>query len=173
MTNQDKITILITFFVGVFAGSYLYLTGFAPTYRLPETDTEALYEDLVIVGDEYGECTALKNCLSFQVLNDRSFRALVGSGEMVGIENGKIPPGLQTRLNKAITTEGLIEAMTELPSSACQAENTTGLHLRFHITFAGSTYNLNSCYSAMDYDAELWSALKELRLEIAKAVNEI
>ena len=48
MVHQDKISILITFAVGLAAGMYLYLTGFATTFKLPEVTTENVYTEFVV-----------------------------------------------------------------------------------------------------------------------------
>ena len=48
--SHEFISLLITFGVGVVAGGYLYLTGFAPQFEELSGQTEAVYDDLVIVG---------------------------------------------------------------------------------------------------------------------------
>ena len=64
---QEKILLVTTFLIGMVAGWYLYITAFAPQFNDFVGQTEAVYEDLVVVGDQYGGRRAF-DAPSFQVL---------------------------------------------------------------------------------------------------------
>ena len=56
MKRQDILSILITFTVGLLAGGYLYLTGFAPTVATLEVPSAEKLNELVIESEVYGGC---------------------------------------------------------------------------------------------------------------------
>ena len=91
MKKQDILSIVMTFFVGVLAGSYLYIVGFAPTVATLAVPSQEKLDALVIESDVYGGCR--DDCPSFQLLGDGSYRYLYTSdlSEPQSIADGKIP----------------------------------------------------------------------------------
>lgn len=159
MTNQDRISVLITMIFGFFVGGYLYLTGFAPTYKLPEVENVDVYKNFVLTGDSYGECALNNACLSFQVLNDGSYRAIYDStGSKVAAE-GDITRAMHRQIPNAFT-EVLLEsqAQTNIDGSCYYGEDKT--NFRFTVNYNDEVYYLDTCGSDIDYDGPTWTYLK-------------
>ena len=164
MTGQDKISILITFIIGGFVGAYVYVAGFAPTYRLPEAVTQDRYTDLVIVADSYGACAETQNCLSFQLLQDGSYRALYGT-PAISYE-GTIPRSQRRQLGEVVATTTLAAVMSDGLEECYFGDDDA--NLRFIITVAGENYLIDSCTSDLDYEGVLWQSLYNLFVAVAE-----
>lgn len=168
MTHQDKISLLITFLVGLVVGAYIYITGFVPTYRLPEIGTEQQYANWVIIGESFGACEVDENCLSFQALQDGSFQGII-SGEIVKQEfKGKVSGRVRQLLDKTITDNVLTAFSEPKPETSClYGDDAT--NFRFRITKEGKNYSFDTCQSSIDYNSTTWEALKTLWKEVAVA----
>jgi hypothetical protein len=162
MTRQDAISILITFVVGLFAGAYLYLAGFATTFEPPEATSENIYKEFVITGEGYGECEERNNCLSFQLLQNGAYRAIldVSFGESI-VKEGSVPRALRLELNNVLTTGVLVEQSITRNVPECRyGDDST--NYRFKITRDEVDYELDSCFSVIDYESKAWLALVKL-----------
>ncbi len=166
MTHQDKISVLITFVIGVLIGGYLYLTGFATTFLIPSVDEVDVYEQLVITGDSYGECALDNGCLSFQVLGDRSYRAVFDSTGEQRVVSGTISRALWRDITATLDPVVMDRQAMPLPERECSygAEET---NFRFSVSLSGVTYRFDTCTTALEYQSEFWTALKQLWTEIA------
>ena len=163
MKPQDKLSILITFVIGMFAGSYLYLAGFATTFNLPEASTKDVYTKLVIVGDSYGECKEDRTCLSFQVLEDGSYRALFDNqdgGDAV-IKEGSLSSSLRRELNTVLNVNNL-QANSKILSTPDCHYGTDSTNFRFKVTLDSNDYPLDSCLSSINYEGSTWKVLTKL-----------
>jgi hypothetical protein len=166
MTNQDKLSVLITFIFGLVVGGYLYLTGFATTFKLPEAGQEATYAGLIITADSYGACERENACLSYQILEDGSYRAVFDTtGVKLVVEDSV------TRLLKRDLIAALVEAELKIQT---KEKTTPGCHYgadstnyRFNITLNGRDYLLDTCSSAIDYDGIVWNTLLRTWTEVA------
>jgi hypothetical protein len=159
ISGQDKISIVFTFIVGLFAGCYLYLTGFATTFEPPEASTNDVYTQFVITGESYGECSDTETCLAFQLLENGSFRAIYeGMGEQQ-TKDSRIPWSLRGDLSSLLTTTYLDEAEESSLSAECRYQ---GTNYRFEITREGEVFLLDTCSSAIDYESLEWRALATL-----------
>jgi hypothetical protein len=158
MTHQDKISLLITFVTGLVVGSYLYLTGFAPTYGLPEADKISAYDGFVIVGDSFGACEATRSCISFQLFQNGTYRVIYErSGGRVE-KSSSIPRALQRELASALSQTAL-EAQSKpllLPSCAFGEDAT---NFRFKVSYGATTYTLDTCATSIAYTEPLWTVL--------------
>lgn len=168
MTHQDKISLLITFFVGVVVGAYIYITGFVPTYRLPEIGTEQQYSNWVIIGESFGACEVDGNCLSFQVLQNGSFQGIIG-GESVRQEfKGKVSGHTRQSLDKTLT-DSVLSAFSKPKSETSCLYGDDATNFRFRITIEGKNYSFDTCHSDIDYNSTTWETLKTLWKEVAIA----
>lgn len=161
MTKQDKLSILITFTVGFFAGVYLYVAGFATTFVLPEVSTDDIYTEFVITGEGYGACELDNTCLSFQLLESGAYRALYDAedGSTV-VEEGVIPRTLRRELLEALTPAALT-VQSDLIARPCRfGEDET--NYRFEVTREGAEYSLDTCRTALDYEGATWKTLAKL-----------
>ena len=161
LSKQDKLSILITFAVGFFAGIYLYVAGFATTFVLPEVTTDDVYAGFVIEGEGYGACETDNTCLSFQLLESGAYRGLYDGidGETV-VKEGVIPRALRRELLEALTpTQMAIESRENLGSCRFSTDAT---NYRFEVTSEGKEYVLDTCTSALDYTGQIWTTLAKL-----------
>ncbi len=163
MKNQDVISIIITFAIGVFAGGYLYLVGFATTFNLPEASTEAIYTKLVIVGESYGECEEDNRCLSFQVLEDGTYRALfdnLDGGEKL-VREGTVSSSLMRELKSTLITSTLQAESKILNTPNCYY-GSDSTNFRFKVTLDANEYPLDTCLSNINFEGKAWIVLSEL-----------
>jgi hypothetical protein len=160
MTFQDRISVIVTFVVGLALGFYVYAAGFAPTYSLPEAVLQEEYGDLVIVADAYGACAEDNSCLSFQLLQDGTYRALLGPGGGRSFE-GSISRSLRSTLQTTLASSTLATLALPLAIPTCQYGE-AATNFSFLITRDGRNYTLDTCLSAIDYEGPSWQALREL-----------
>jgi hypothetical protein len=72
--RQDKLTVLSALLIGIIAGSYLYLVGFAPEFQSGQgVEDQDDTVDFMIVGEMYGGMRA-GIPPSFQLEGDGSYR---------------------------------------------------------------------------------------------------
>jgi hypothetical protein len=133
MFHAQKVGILITFFMGVVSGAYLYLTGFATTFKLPEVTTDNIYKEFVITVESYGKCTDSKTCLSFQVLENGSFRAIFDSPILSKreVKEGRIPLAIRRSIKENLTPTNLQLNTVPLGTPECRYE---GDNYRFRVS---------------------------------------
>jgi hypothetical protein len=162
MFRQDKISIAITFVIGLIAGSYLYLTGFATTFELPEVDDSEIYAGLVITGDFYGVCDVDDACISFQLLENGGYRVIVGNRENDLIKEGVLPRGIRLELEKSLDKESLAEFSKSLTVSSCNFDIETENNYSFTISLDETEYTLDTCETAIDYESSAWASLVKL-----------
>lgn len=161
MTKQDKLSILITFTVGFFAGVYLYVAGFATTFELPEVTTDDVYAGFVIEGEGYGACEVDNTCLSFQLLESGAYRGLYDAvdGETV-VKEGVIPRALKRELLEVLVPAQMaIESAENLGPCRFGIDET---NYRFEVSSEGKEYVLDTCTSALNYNGEIWTTLAKL-----------
>ncbi len=158
MTGQDWISISFTFVVGFFAGIYLYLTGFATTFEPPTVSENNIYEGFVITAESYGVCQEFDDCLSFQVLENGMYRAILQDGEEQYVNEDKIPLSLRTALKNNLNAVSLTRE-SESRSGGCYYEDD---NYRFNITRDGVSYTLDTCNTSINYEGEAWESLSSL-----------
>jgi hypothetical protein len=163
MSAQDRVTILFTLVVGFFAGVYLYLTGFATTFEPPEVSTNNIYEGFVITAESYGVCSEFEDCLSFQVLENGMFRAILKDGEEEFVKEARIPLSMRRELKSALTAV-VLERESVTVTKDCRFEED---NYRFSITRDGESYVLDTCKTAINYDGVAWQNLSLLWNHVA------
>jgi hypothetical protein len=158
ISRQEKMSFLATFLMGLFAGGYLYLTGFATTFEPPEANDENIYTEFVITATTYGQCEADGNCLSFQVLENGTFRAILEyEGQKLNKEE-RIPFSIRTDLRDELT--GTVLALdSEIGGEGCRYE---GSNYRFSVTRDGARYDIDTCETLINYEGKGWPALSKL-----------
>ena len=163
MTSQDKISIGITFLFGLFVGSYLYVTGFAITFNIPETALEDVYSGLLITGEGYGECEQSNTCLTFQVLENGDYRALFaanGDNDPI-VKEGSISRALRNSLGSSLTAESLT-LNSKIRSTPDCKYGLNDTNYRFRITLDKQEYLLDTCQTKIDYNGSAWTSLTKL-----------
>jgi hypothetical protein len=163
MVHQDKISILVTFAFGLFAGGYLYLTGFATTFELPDTTTDNVYKEFVITGESFGVCKEAGNCSSFQVLENGAYRNIVNGPGLANplVREGGIPRSLRSELMESLTKESL-EANSKLkPTEDCFYKDNVP-NFSFRVSLNEVNYTINTCTTDIDRESPAWKSLAKL-----------
>jgi hypothetical protein len=161
MKKPDILSILLTFFLGVVAGAYLYLAGYAPTMATLEVPGREKAEALVIASDVYGGCR--DECPSFQVLGDGSYRYLysVTYDEPQVIESGSIPSAMRRDLKKNLTPQALAAQSQAITPVVCSSFS-DGIDVRYTVTLDRETYVLDTCGTQVDTDSPLWLSIRKI-----------
>jgi hypothetical protein len=163
MNGQQISTLAFTFMVGIAAGFYLYVIGFAPqvarvsdTLGLDTTD-EIYRKGLVIEGEEYGACG--NSCASFQLRADRQFSFLRAPGQSP--VTGEVSRALYARLEAAAVPDAL--AAYALPSTAptCVSDEDSS-DVAYDISVDGTVVNLDTCRTQLTPATALYKELAEL-----------
>ena len=161
MHKNNILSILITFVVGLFAGSYLFATGFADTvarYTTPDVESVATF---TVESDVYGGCRDA--CPSFQVIDDGSYRYFytpTAGAEQV-LRRGTLPFSELRQLKNALTTTALQTQSQPRQPALCNSF-TDGIDIRYEVTLAGQKYTLDSCGTAVDGTGKIWQALDSI-----------
>ncbi len=165
MTKQNILSLALTLVLGIVAGVYLYIVGFAPTYLLDPVDTATEYSDLVVVVDAYGSCEETRTCLTFQLRADGTYRALL-SGDISTVREGSLTRSLTRRVSAVLVAESLQPNTALLATRTCRFGE-TGTNYRVLITRDSVNYLLDTCTTDIKYDGEVWSILVAVMREIA------
>ncbi len=159
--RQDVLALLITFMFGVFTGGYLYLTAFAPQFDTFTGNTEAIYEDLVVVGNQYGGFRGVPP--SFQVLKDGSFRYLgfAETTETAVAKEGVVPSVIWKEVKKTLDANTLYTESRKIEATACDSY-VDGVDYRYEITRESVIYSLDTCGTNFSNDSATAIALDKL-----------
>ena len=159
---QEKILLVTTFLIGAVAGWYLYITAFAPQFDNLVGQTESVYEDLVVIGEQFGGSSATA-APSFQILKDGSFNYVTYSaitGE-ASHKEGVVPRTLWTAVKKDLGRAKLEVLAKPVPDVTC-VPNAAGMNYRYDITLNSVVYNLDSCTTALSHDSAALATLDKL-----------
>jgi hypothetical protein len=161
MKKSDILSILITFIFGLFAGAYLYLTGFASfESKITIPDVKGVSK-FTIVGDVYGGCQ--DTCPSFQITDDGSYRYIYTpavNAEKV-LQQGKLSYELYKKLQKVLTENELVRQSRPIKPATCNSY-VDGIDVVYEITLNNKVYTINSCGTSADAESELWITLGEV-----------
>jgi hypothetical protein len=161
MIGKDAISILITFIFGFFAGGYLYLTGFATNFELPDAPTENAYEEFVIEAKEYGQCQKDNTCLSFQMLDDGDYRSIIGTTEEGTVREGAVPRSMRKQLSEELIKKKLVDLIEVRIDSNCQS-NSEATNFIYQVTIDGVEYQLDTCSKDFSEKKAPWTSLVNL-----------
>ncbi len=170
MKRQDILSILITFLVGLIAGGYLYLTGFAPTVAKLEVPSAETFQSFEVVSEVYGGCRSA--CPSFQVLGDGSYRYLYSTSfddEQI-LQTGTLPFDMRRNLQRTLEAEVLRVQSRKTTPALCESFS-DGFDVRYQITIAGEEYSLDTCGTAVSTESALWQSLEAVWTYLESAGN--
>ncbi len=164
LKRQDKLTVLSSLLVGIIAGSYLYLVGFAPEFQSGQgVATEESVDDFLLVGEMYGGMRAGLPP-SFQIESDGSYRYLPFSdnpevpGEAV---EGALPRTILRDLKADLTEEFLVAAAQPVAKDQC-AQMVDGIDYQYIVIRDGIEYELDTCATAFSHEGEVGQSLLAL-----------
>lgn len=162
MRRQDIISILVTFVIGVFVGSYLYLFGFSQQFTFfGELTKDA--NALMIFGEAYGGCERGGLCGSFQLASDGTYASFpaVADREARMKEEGEIPADLRRALRETLTDDYLFELSKIIIPEMCETYR-DGIDYRFRISIGEEQYLLDSCDTELANDVAAQALLQRL-----------
>ncbi|MFN3692866.1 MAG: hypothetical protein ACK4SL_02045 [Candidatus Paceibacteria bacterium] len=164
LKKQDKLTVLSALLIGIIAGSYLYLVGYAPEFQSGQgVDTEEEATDFVVIGEMYGGMR-VGVPPSFQIENDGSYRYLPFSDNpevpSPAIE-GAIPRTFLRELKATLTDDVLVAAAKPETKEMC-AENVDGIDYRYIVVKDGVEYELDTCTTNFSNETETGKTLLSL-----------
>jgi hypothetical protein len=160
MMPQDRLSLSITFVIGLVVGSYLYLTGFSTTFKLPEANDAGVYTGFVVNGDSYGECRVERSCLSYQILGNGVYRAIFDTdsrGRNDVTKEGRLPRKIRLNLQSNLTVDELWRISQPQLVSKCL--NPDGTNYRFKVTVEEVEYEVDTCTAEIDYESPVWLSL--------------
>jgi len=161
MKRQDVINIMITFMVGFFAGTYLYVGHFSKLLNPDDVATEEEATEFSITSRAYGSCDP--NCPSFQVAKDGSYRYLFvpNIGAERQVREGTIPFNTMREVKDVLETDVLVEQSQEVTPPECNSRSGS-IDVEYIIAYEGAQYELDSCGTAVDGNGQLWSSLAKI-----------
>lgn len=160
--NQDLILMVSTFLIGIMAGGYLYIVGFAPQFSdyLDDNQTESVYEDFVIDGEMYGLDT-ISSTASFQVLKNGSFRYIpAGEIDSANIKEGLVPKSIWADIKNNLTEKNLTTYVIEQEQLNCPTLENPGY--RYAVTLNSKKYSLDTCKTNFSSNNQSALALENL-----------
>lgn len=166
MTNQQLFVLGFTFFVGMAAGFYIYVTSFAPQYGA--STAQGTDVELTIIGDQVGGCQMVGICPSFRLESDRRFD-YIPAHQLTDAEPAPVSGRVSTEAYRQLQT---ILADTDMASlqveaDVCQAAF-DGIDYQYRIVYDDTEYELNSCGTEF-YGTRLYNQLLVVWGEMLKA----
>lgn len=149
MQGNDVMTIVITFIIGFVGGFYFFLTGYAPYAESIKqqfnTDKQSEASSLVVVAKQYGGCEQTRQCASFQIDYDGTYRYLPYSVLQGAVpEQGVLPRSIQNEVKKLANQTKLDNASRMKRGENC-ISYVDGIDYNYEILFAGQVYVLDTC----------------------------
>lgn len=145
MKRQDILTLVTTFLVGAIAGGYVYVTGFKPQFEEFTGQTAEVYEDLVLVGEQYGG-DVQGTLPSFQLLSNGTFTYIPATPSTATVEpkQGTVPRGIWNDIVRAVDADTLYSNAELITVTDCSSF-VDGIDYRYEITLDSVVYNLDTC----------------------------
>lgn len=149
MSRREIYLLVCTFVVGVAAGAYSYLTGFAPVYRDVDFSIGTQY---TVLGERYGGGVDA----AFSLESDGTYRASVGNGEVL---EGVIDESVRRALREALRDADLVALGQSVERARCASE-IGGEDVRYEIEVNNERVVLDSCTTSFDRQSVLGVVLE-------------
>lgn len=153
--------ILLTFFTGVAAGSFVYLNG------LREYDIDPIKPSLIsefeILVTQYGGCARVSGCSSYRILSDGSYVFVANNGVT---NSGDITDDQLTSLKQTLFDSDLELQSLPVASEFCESW-IDGVDTTYTITRDKVTYTLDTCTTAVNVDSDLIELLDWLLVQFS------
>jgi hypothetical protein len=162
-SRKDYLVMIMTFVVGIISGFYLYVTAFAPQFDEYVGQTEAMYEDFVLEGSQYGGDRMGGTAPSFQVLENGSYRYLpyTAEGEVAEAREGVLPRALFSEVKQTLTADAL-EISSQIVTRGDCFSYVDGRDFNYSVTLDGVEYTLDTCTTALSTGSIMNTALDKL-----------
>ena len=165
MTLQDFFAFLLVFLTGVFIGVVVYVTSFQPIYA-PDNlqNDEAIASEFSIIGKAYGGDQGSDYIRpSFRLLGNGQYDYLPGGSSSVALEpeSGTLPKGLLREIKKAADLNLLADYEEPVSKDNCMSFE-GGFDYEYLVVVDKQSFDLHTCFSALDYSDDLAVALIEV-----------
>lgn len=156
------LSILLTFFLGVFVGSYAYLYVLNGPKEKVE-DLEVVKKEFAIIGESYGECEANDNCFIFRLDENGDYEVQYDGGGRGYVESsGSLPKKIVRLFTANVFTVESLKIESRAPLTANCYFGANGTNFKFRITKAGVDYHLDTCLTDIDYEGDNWYVLSQV-----------
>jgi lactate dehydrogenase-like 2-hydroxyacid dehydrogenase len=160
--TQDKLTLISALLIGVIAGAYLYVVGFAPEFEnKPLSDTTETTTSYRIVANMYGGMRA-GNPPTFVVSNTGQYTYIPFQEDVDEVANrigGTLPADIRTSLEAELVAAALATAAKPVTKDMC-AVMVDGIDYTYTITLGSTTYELDTCNTDFTAESDLGVALQ-------------
>lgn len=161
MHGTDWMIVFMTFITGVAAGSFIYFKGFAEIDFDPNSAVAPFEEiaDFEVSVAQYGGCArGANNCPSYRLNNDGSYTFINRKGVSTsGVVSAKLLSGIK----EAATSFNFEAHSRKIEPKQCAAFIDAN-DMSYFVEIDGEGYDLDTCYTALDSDAEFIELLDEL-----------
>ncbi len=170
MEKHLFLSFLFTFFIGLLAGGYLYVSGAAGFFANLEVKEEAELTTFTIVGNRYGGCMTSSSCPSFRVLADGSYVYIYSPavGQASVRREGVLSFGLLRDLQKILTPRSLTRQSQAAPEGKTCASFTDGIDALYEIKAGGASYVIDTCTTNIDEESSVIKVLEVVWEKVAE-----
>lgn len=146
--------------MGMFAGGYLYLTVFAPTYESDIGTTEAIDANAIVINAQmYGGCDRTGSCASFRLIDDRSYTYL--SYPESDVVKGKLPSDISEAIFDVVGTNTFFNDTQSISPEFCDSY-VDGVDYTYTVSLADEVYVLDSCTTAFSNNTAFQDAFLDV-----------
>lgn len=157
MTGKLYFILGSTLLMGMFAGAYLYLTVYAPTYESDVANPDSISPDATVIeGQMYGDCDKNNTCGSFRLIDDRSYRYIAYTGAK--IEQGKLASDVSDKVFNAVGTIIFFDDAKPITQGSCSSQS-GGIDFTYTVTHKQDVYTFDTCTTALAYDQKFQTDL--------------
>lgn len=168
MNAEHIISIAITFLFGLAVGMILYLSSGLSFDFLSSIVKNQADKQLVIVGEQYGECEP--DCQQFRLEADGTYRFLYTPDMQIGrvVRDGTLPTDLAKKIKQAITSREIQSQSKPISVTGGCKTSINGVNVRYQIKLGGEEYLIDSCLTAVVPDSQLWLGLDSIWLYLTR-----
>ncbi len=148
MKGKDYVVLILTFVTGVFAGSYLYTTSFAPSYQ--EDEVPSTQEVMFLLqGQKRGDCNRDGDlCPSFELRANRTYSYI--PQYLDGVEPEEVVHGKlgKDRFDELLAYVDAIDLMELEKKSPGACSNIYDTNYAYNLVYKGQSYTYDTCNTA-------------------------
>ena len=159
MTGRLYFILGSTFFMGVFAGVYLYVSAFAPTHQEGVADDQVDDDAIVLEGQMYGGCSRTESCASFRLIDGRKYNYLETTGEEV--KKGILPKNIREDLEGVFDDVSLQRYAQKVGNTSCTSY-VDGVDFMYTISKDGERYLWDTCTTWLSQDTGLQEVFRSV-----------
>lgn len=165
LKRQDWVIVTLTFIIGMCAGSYTYMVGFAPEFEdqlVPTLGLEETTGDFTIRAEQYGGMRAGSPAtITISPNGEYEYTPFTPTGSEPQVQVGFLPELYVEELTRELTTRALKDAAVEIEPEMC-AVFVDGVDYRYRVTHDGADYVLDTCGTNITTNEGLGATLSKV-----------